>query len=181
MALRELAFSPVSAIEALLYILDGRGGSTTVHDLLKVRYAADKVHLAQYGWIASGDRYCAMNFGPVASSTYDLLKVAGRKRNYAPPRFTELAVAALDASAYPHVRAKRKPDVSRLSSAEVAALDQALNSTPKDFGKRTEQSHDAAWQTARQRWSDNGDMEMPVGSIAGTLDNAREVLAYIDA
>lgn len=42
--------------------------------LLKLIYFADRYHLRHFGFVPSGDIYKAMEYGPVASATYDILK-----------------------------------------------------------------------------------------------------------
>lgn len=182
MALRERSFSPEAALAAVLYMLRQKGGAATVHELLKASYFADKEHLSRFGWIGSGDRYCAMTFGPVPSHTYDLLKAAGGKRNNAPPRFVALARQVLDGRAYPTIKAAHAPDMALLSPAIVECLDAAIKQSGGwGFWKRTHASHDAAWGEARARWAEDGDMDMPIESIAKTLPNAPEVLEHISA
>jgi uncharacterized phage-associated protein len=90
MAKKEISFSPHKAVESLLYVV-ARLIEPTVHEALKIRYFADKLHLAKYGWLASGDEYVAMQFGPVASSTYNLIKAArGDQSGWIHPLFNEL-------------------------------------------------------------------------------------------
>lgn len=178
--MREISFSPEVALASVLYVLRQKGGAATVHDLLKACYFADKEHLSRFGWLGIGDRYCAMTFGPVPSTTYDLLKAAGAKRNSAPPRFVSLARSQLDGRAYPTIRARQEPDMSLLSPALVQCLDAAIKKTSKwSFIKRTNESHDAAWVRARARWAEDGNMDMPVESIATTLPNSQEILEHI--
>lgn len=42
--------------------------------LLKLIYFADRYHLRHFGFVPSGDTYKAMEYGPVARATYDILK-----------------------------------------------------------------------------------------------------------
>jgi len=42
--------------------------------LLKMIYFADRYHLRHFGFLASKDKYYAMKLGPVASTTFDILK-----------------------------------------------------------------------------------------------------------
>jgi len=42
--------------------------------LLKMIYFADRYHLRHFGFLATKDKYYAMNLGPVASATFDILK-----------------------------------------------------------------------------------------------------------
>lgn len=177
--MREISFSPEVALASVLYVLQQRG-STTVHDLLKACYFADKEHLSRFGWLGIGDRYCAMTFGPVPSTTYDLLKAAGNKRNNAPPKFVKLAREVLDGSAYPTIKSRRSPEMTLLSPALVQCLDAAVKKTNKwTFSRRTSESHDVAWTKARARWAEDGNMDMPVDLIAEALPNGQEVREHI--
>lgn len=179
--MREISFSPEVALASVLYVLR-RKGAATVHDVVKAFYFADKEHLSRFGWLGIGDRYCAMNFGPVPSSTYDLLKAAGGKRHSAPPRFVALAREMLDGSSYPTLKPRREPDMSLLSPALIECLDAAIEKTwGWSFIKRTLESHDDAWKKARARWTQDGNMAMPIESIVGTLPNGPEVLEHIAA
>ena len=49
---------------------------TTFHRIVKLLYFADKLHLERYGRFITGDRYIAMEYGPVPSNVYDMLKAA---------------------------------------------------------------------------------------------------------
>jgi len=176
------SFSHETAFAAILYVLRARGGSATIHDLLKAMYFADKEHLSKFGWMASGDKYCAMTFGPVGSRTYDLLKAAGAQRNFAAPKYVLMARRLLDGSNYPSIASAEEPNSELLSPAFRECLDAAIAATSSlTFKERTDKSHDAAWDRARARWQDDGDMEMPIESIATTLPNANEVLEHIAA
>ncbi len=42
--------------------------------LLKMMFFSDRYHLRHFGWVPSADNYVAMEYGPVASATYDILK-----------------------------------------------------------------------------------------------------------
>ena len=42
--------------------------------LLKMLYIADRMALERINWSITGDRYVSMNYGPVLSSVYDLIK-----------------------------------------------------------------------------------------------------------
>lgn len=185
MAVNEITFSPENALEAILYIAS-KLNRPTIHEVLKVRYFADKLHLAEYGWLASGDDYVAMKFGPVGSGTYNLMKAArGDESGYIHPRFSELVNGTL--AVEPDRRsllAMRDPNLSHLSKAEIACIDEALvryGNMP--FDQRTEISHDAAWLQAWNAASEDevGASPMAVSSIAGTLENAAEVIEHLRA
>ena len=185
MATKEITFSPEKALESVLYIAS-KLQKPTIHEVLKVRYFADKLHLADYGYLASGDDYVAMKFGPVASSTYNLLKAArGDQNGWIHPLFAKLVDGALGVEAdRKTLRALRPPTMERLSKADVLCLDQAIQRYGNmPFNERTELSHDAAWKEAWNVAAEDeiGQSPMPIKSIAGTLANAQEVIAHLDA
>lgn len=121
MAIRQNSFSPERALEFVLLIAS-RLKAPSVYEVLKIRYFADKLHLSEYGFLGSGDRYFAMSFGPVASSTYDLLKVARDDMNdFTDQRFVSLVQGSLmvERGGKNRVKALREPDLSFLSESDT--------------------------------------------------------------
>jgi len=59
-------------IQAVCYILQQIGRSDKLK-LVKLLYLADKCHLMRYGRTITGDEYWAMDYGPVGSTTKDIL------------------------------------------------------------------------------------------------------------
>ena len=120
MAVREITFAPDKALESVLYIA-ARLAEPTIHEVLKIRYFADKLHLAQYGFLASGDDYVAMRFGPVASGTYNLLKAArGDQSGPIHPMFAELVRDSLAVKPdHKSLVTLRAADLGRLSVAQT--------------------------------------------------------------
>lgn len=179
---KEMAFSPQKAIESILYIAS-RLGKPTIHEVLKIRYFADKLHLAEYGFVASGDEYVAMQHGPVASNTYNLLKAArGDQSEWLHPSFSLIAHNAVQVTSDHRVECLRDPDMSQLSIADIDCLDDAIaRYGHMNFGERSKLSHDAAWQKAWDAASqdDVGQGPMSVSEIAKTLKNATEVLEHL--
>jgi uncharacterized phage-associated protein len=183
LAAKEITFSPDKALESVLYIAS-KLAQPTVHEVLKIRYFADKLHLADFGFMASGDDYVAMKFGPVATTTYNLLKAArGDQSGWIHPRLSELIEGALDVQAR-NVKPLRQPNFDLLSKADVDCIDQALaryGNMP--FKERTELSHDAAWQAAWDIAAEDevGQSPIKLTDIAATLPNAQEVIAHLRA
>ena len=60
-------------IEVLTWLANEQPGIGAFH-VSKVLYYADKEHLNLYGRPVVGDTYIRMEFGPVPSKTYDLIK-----------------------------------------------------------------------------------------------------------
>jgi len=180
--MRERSFAPKSAIEAVLFLAN-RLKQPTIHEVLKLRYFADKLHMAKYGFVGSGDQYTAMEFGPVASNTYNLLRAARGDES----KFIPAAYAALVADAFSvidkSVKPLREEDQEQLSRADLACLERAIEQHGNEpFNKRTADSHDDAWKKAwNARSAASSQNAMALSEIAKTLDNAEEVLQYMSA
>ena len=185
MAVKELGIAPQKALEAVLFIAT-RLKNADLHGVLKIRYFADKLHFSKYGFPASGDKYVAMHFGPVASFTYDLLKVArGDANEWAMAHYGKLVQGTLEVEkgGGHMVTALRDADTSYLSQSEMEMLTEAIAlNGHMEFEERTAVSHDSAWKLAwgtAQR-ENKKQHPMPIKSIAGALPNAQEVLAYLN-
>ena len=126
----QLSFNQKRAINAVLYVasrLTDRG----YHKIFKVLYFADRDHLADWGRTITGDRYIAMEFGPVPSALYDLFLAQSDKR----------------------ITPRADANMRVLSRSDIKALDKALNEYGgKDFKTITDLSHGSAWdKTPRNR------------------------------
>jgi len=75
MAIHAHLFDREKAIEATLFMAKLLPNPTK-HSISKMFYLADKLHLQEYGRLICGDRYIAMEYGPVPSAIYDMMKVA---------------------------------------------------------------------------------------------------------
>jgi uncharacterized phage-associated protein len=184
MAATEVTFSPERSLEAVLFVAN-RLAKPAIHEVLKLLYFADKIHLGKYGWLASGDDYVAMRFGPVGSGTYNLLKAArGDDSGWIHPDFYQLVRGALEiADDKRSISLLRSFDPSHLSPAYIGCLEEALNSySGMSFGARTELSHDSAWRAAWELAAEDevGQSPMPVEAIARTLPNSDEVVAQLN-
>ena len=65
-------FNDAKAIEALVWLANEQPGISFYY-VVKILFFADKMHLNQYGRPILGDRYIAMEHGPVPSVVYDML------------------------------------------------------------------------------------------------------------
>lgn len=178
------SFSPRRAVEALIFISQ-RLTKPTIHEVLKIQYFADKLHFSEHGFMASGDSYVAMNFGPVASNTYDLLKAArGDRGRWIHPTFVSLVDGSLTVLGGHTVKALRDPNLDELSRAEVHCLEEAIEEWGNmPFHERTELSHDSAWTKAWGEASNDNLRagEMQTMDILRTLPNAEEVLEHLQS
>ena len=164
------------AIEAILYLAN-RVSEPTVLRILKLIYLADKLHLSRHGRFILGDRYVAMVFGPVASSTYDLLKT---------PEGGDFTVVDKKG-----VIACRDADTMAFSRTDQECLDEIVATYGRASTDRLmATAHDRVWAEI----TDGGKMVkkdapgptsrlMPVERIADGLANGAEVkaqLAYLE-
>lgn len=62
------------ALQAAAYLLSQADGELRYIHLLKMLYIADREYLATFGEMITGDRVCAMEYGPVLSCVLNLIK-----------------------------------------------------------------------------------------------------------
>ncbi|MEG5137656.1 MULTISPECIES: Panacea domain-containing protein [unclassified Microcoleus] len=70
----QFRFHPEKAIEAAAVFLKLHGKPMKYLGLLKMLYIADRISLQRIEQPITGDRYVSMNYGPVLSGVYDLIK-----------------------------------------------------------------------------------------------------------
>lgn len=133
--------NPEKTLEALIYIANRE--ALPGWRLLKVVYYADKRHLEKYGRSVTGDRYIAMENGPVPSLTRDLIEVSA----FLPEPVAGEAVMALErklnAENRNAVHARRAPKMHVFSRTDVECLDWALATIgPMPYEELNRRSHD---------------------------------------
>jgi uncharacterized phage-associated protein len=126
-------------LNALAYFSEAGVGDLTKLKAVKLLYLADQYHFLRYGRPISGDRYIAMDLGPVPESTYQLTnrlvdpdEVDDRARQIAE---TLLVVdkGFLGRSKYPVLRARKGADTSVFSDSEL----EALKATVREHGTKS--------------------------------------------
>jgi hypothetical protein len=145
---RSHTVDPELAVAALTYIAE-RQARPTLHPLFRVLYDAEKRHLAEYVQPIVGDRYVAMNFGPVPSHLYDLLKHLRDPSSVlgVAPELAEVGRRHLAVKDRRQIEVLVQCDLDALSRSAIECLDAALEQERgTTFGGRTARSHDAAWQ-----------------------------------
>jgi uncharacterized phage-associated protein len=140
------------AVEALVYVA-AKLGEVSRFNAAKILYFADRQHLRTYGRPVTGDYYVAMDNGPVPSFVYDVLKQAVRPADRA---LVAGALAAVEGSHFPKVRALREPNMEVFSVSDVECLDYGIEHVGnRSFGSVSDETHKhVAWKNA----SDNGKM-----------------------
>ncbi len=140
------------AIEVLTWLANEQPGIAAFH-VSKVLYYADKEHLNRYGRPVVGDTYIRMEFGPVPSKTYDLIK----KENLGQSVLKRFREAVDVRGGFRHLHPLREPNMEMLSRTDVECLANALQKYgTRDFGVLSRISHrETAWANAPE----NGPMD----------------------
>lgn len=139
----------IEAIDLLSRAHDG----ITQYYVGKVCYFADREHLLDYGRPITGDRYVAMEHGPVPSSVRDLLKQDGGLADDVLTHLYE-RVSINKAQNLQHVSSRHVDGFEHLSPTDQEYLLAALQKYGKmGFTELKRVSHDVAWQAA---WAEDG-------------------------
>lgn len=140
-------------IEAILYIVVRYGEIGRFH-ALKTLYFADREHLRRYGRPITGDRYIAMDNGPVPSYAYDALKyqVAEPERIHVAE-----AISPGESQRHPTYVPHRGADLSYFSRTDIECLDWAFQHCQgRSFGSISDETQKhLAWDKAAL----NGEMD----------------------
>jgi len=150
-------YGPKPALNALAYLQRRLPGLTRL-EAFKLLYLADRHHLEIYGRPITGDRYAAMEKGPVPSRTYDFVK----KRAGDGWRLPDL----------------NDPDLEAFSDSEQEVLDEVVDK----YGRYTAReliniTHDKVW---KDTWGEaeaagKGSEPIPWERIIQSLKNGDDI------
>lgn len=136
MATLKFRFDLGKLVNALAYFADAGVGDLTKLKAAKLLYLADQRHLFRFGRPITGDRYIAMDLGPVPESAYQLISSLGDPEEAEDPGrravAERLSLRKGVLQKYAVVRAVQKPDLEVFSDSEI----EVLQSIVKEFGKR---------------------------------------------
>lgn len=133
------------AIEALVYIASRMPGVGRFH-ASKILYYAERDHLRGYGRPITGDRFIAMDNGPVPSFAY---RVMGQDlRHQEDKRLAAGSIVEYQDGKYPAYKPARQPDLSYFSQSDLQCLDAAIEyCRDKTFGQLSDETHHhSAWK-----------------------------------
>ncbi|NJL06908.1 MAG: SocA family protein [Methylacidiphilales bacterium] len=144
------------AVEALVYVASKWPGVGRFH-AAKTLYFAELFHVRAYGRPIIGDRYIAMENGPVPSFAYDVLKgtVAPEVRP-----LTEGSLVPITRFHHPAYNAGREPRLEYFSKSDLECLDKAIEyCSRRSFGVLSDETHHhKAWAEADfngpMKWDD---------------------------
>ncbi len=143
-------FDQKKALEVLVWIAT-RKKNADQFSVSKICYFADKWHLNRHGRPIIGDEYRAMEYGPVPSCVYNLIK---KETNFIKPDIYEDLERSIrvDPISTPNARRKkiialREPELDYLSGSDIHFLKESLNFCKgKGFAELSRISHDKAWK-----------------------------------
>lgn len=133
----------------------------TQYYICKIFFFADKQHLLDWGRPISGDRFVAMDHGPVPSFIYDLLKDASGE----PDEVIDALLARVEL-VHRHnrisVHSRGVDDFSALSPSDIEYLHEAIERYgAMGFGALKDLSHkDPAYEDAWSRSGRNNEMDI---------------------
>ena len=179
MPTKTISFDIEKGLEAVLFIADKLGEvglEADAHAIAKLLFWADKWHLEHFGSQVTGDDYIAMPEGPVPSNIYEIIKsVRGDEYFHYPDDTLSVFQQAFKVESKYVVRAKRKPNLAKLSESEIQALSESVATYGGlSFEERSKASHGPAWKSAKKP---NGRISLE--AIIDELPNRDEVLSYI--
>ncbi|MDR1983823.1 MAG: SocA family protein [Prevotellaceae bacterium] len=136
-------FNIEKSLNAVLYIAH-KLIRKDFHKIFKILYFADRGHLVEYGRTITGDKYIAMNDGPVPSNIYDIFKsVRGDGFFKDDGKFSQyFSVVDWDL-----IIPKKQEDLGELSKTDLTHIDNSLRVYgDMSWDEVREKSHDYAWR-----------------------------------
>jgi uncharacterized phage-associated protein len=146
-------FNLEKTLNAVLYISEQLKRSD-FHKIFKILYFSDREHLMEYGRAITGDTYIAMEYGPVPSNLYDILKsVRGGSYFKDNGKYSQyFSIEGRDI-----IKPNVKADLTELSKSEIRHLNNAVEKyADMSMKEITDKSHDYAWSKA----SVNGEINL---------------------
>ncbi len=161
-------FHSEKAVEAAAVLLKLHGKPMNYLGLLKMLYIADRVALERMEQPITGDHYVSMDYGPVLSGVYDLIK--GKPAEEALPLWSQF-IASRHAN---QVFLLKDPGAEDLCEEEEEILEQVYRS----FG-HLDPLEVAKWTHDLPEWSDPQGSAVPI-SIEDILKNVGKTAAEIE-
>ena len=176
--MKELEIQRLKA--ALIYILSNMPAECRdVYHIVKTAFYAQKEHLIRYALPLFNDKIVALQFGPVPSLIYNILRVA--RGETAPYRFCDDRVLARISESIDYneeiFSTSAKADMECLSRSNVECLNIAIGIVSKmGFGQLMNRTHGDEWYRAFH--SANHEMnDLNIAKEGGASDDVLEYLA----
>jgi len=169
-------------LQSLLYICSKAPLTDLIH-ILKILYFAELHHLEKYGRLICGNTYARMQFGPVPSEAYDILKaINGKRDNYfstTNPTLIDEALKMLRVETInqvPQFYPTMKPKEEIFSRSDIESFNWAIQEVGTlDFPALKDKSHDQLWSLT----SNNKMHWIPFETMVSVLPNKDSLLEYL--
>lgn len=146
-------------LEAILLVLEkaeATGKSATQFDIAKTIFLGDLRHLQIYGRPITFDNFFAMEFGPVPSRTYDMLKPGFNWSSLSLER-APWRVRNVDSKTKEFSRPSRSANKRKLSESEISLIEQAfLDVKAMGFKKTSDFTH--TLEAYKKAWDARGNL-----------------------
>lgn len=181
-------FDPEKLVQALAFFSQ-RG----VRDLGKMKAAkllfhADKYHLLKYGRPVIGDQYACMEYGPVPSTSLNVMNDVIAQDSHFPPVVKDLfdeyiVVEKRFFSRYHVFRAKKAADLDVFSDSDIEALEYAQQTYgSKSAWQLSEESHqEPAWKIANENRIPGSSVTMDYRLFFEGHPEAADVLRFAES
>lgn len=141
----QICFNEEKTINAVLYIVK-KLKRKDFHKIFKILYFSEREHSNEFGRPITGDKYIAMDDGPVPTNLYDIFKsVRGDgyfKENG--KKFAEF-FSVVDCDI---VNSNKEPYLHKLSKTDLKHIDKSLELYGEmSWDEIREKSHDYAWRS----------------------------------
>lgn len=167
---------------ALLYIIQkSEEQRRDVYDIVKTAFFAQQIHLSKSGSPLFNDEICALPFGPVPSSMYNILKMARGDEKEMSFHLTDGLKDVADAIGWKDelFYAKEDPDLDYLSKSDISSLDEAIDRVSKmSFNDILSGTHGSEWERAFNS-KKSGKKVMDILKIAEEGGADESTLAYL--
>jgi uncharacterized phage-associated protein len=158
-------------IAILLFVLkQSAHQSFDFHKLFKILYFADQKHLVRYGRTIVNDDYIAMDYGPIPSLIYDILKGIRDNKSDSVKYQAYFEVFNKD-----NVFAKQEPKEEIISESEIECLLESIGENKNlDMSELIEKSHQKAWNETSKNST------ISIFDIASEAGANEAILKYIE-
>lgn len=136
----------------LLYIINNSGSDRRdVYSIVKTAYYAQQLHFVKWALPIYEDRIAALQFGPVPSDIYNILRLARgeeKERCFLQKNGLDIVAEAIDFDNENFI-AKEEADIRYLSRSAIGCLDEAIAKVARmNFGDIVKETHGAEWNRA---------------------------------
>lgn len=170
-------FNIHKTVESLAYIITNLGmkKTTTKYDALKYLYFADRLALKRGLRLITGDTPYAMEYGPILSNTYDLIKNNVKRCD---SKNLKIWIEHFKLNGN-HINLIKNPGIKYLSRFDISILDEIIKDfSDMDFNQLKNISHQLKeWNDAYKKIENTGKKSIPIGieNILKTIGEGGEI------